>query len=720
MEPERHDLVAEDDGLLLPAVAVDGIDHAGDRLLGQKLVDERRRDARALRQELGEDHAAGRRLQHLDDFVALIVNGREAAPHLGVQADDASVERVARFAHRAQDHALARLLVAHDRQVVETQHDVLARHDDGRAVGRMQDVVGRHHEDARLELRLQRQGHVHSHLIAVEVGVEGGAHERMQLDRLALDQRRLERLDAEAVQRGRAVQHHRVLADHLIEDVPNLRLLLLDELFRLLHRRRLPLRLQARVDERLEQLERHLLGQPALVQFKLGADDDDGAAGVVDTLAEQVLAEAALLALQHVGERLQGALVGTGDDAPAAAVVEQRVDRLLQHALLVADDDVGRAQLHQPLQAVVAVDDAAVEVVQVGRGEAATVEGDERAQLRRDHRHHGQDHPLGPVTRLQERLDDLQTLAELLRLQVGRRLGDLLAQVFADLGQVHRRQHLADRLRADAGGEAVGTVLVERAVVILLGKELLLLEGGDAGLDDDVVLEIKDALEILERHVEQKTDARGQRLQKPDVGHGGGELDVAHALTADLGERHLDAALLADQPLVLHALVLAAQALVVLDRSEDARAEEAVALGLERAVVDRLRLLDLAERPRQDVIWRGDRDLDLIERRDRRLRLEQVGNLVHPVSPFGGGGRAPRITHSRIGWRDPLEIGLWRRALHRHALQRTVAPGANVGPRGRHHCLIRRPAEAGAARRQACPPPPDSEAWRRPRSRAPR
>ncbi len=58
---------------------------------------------------------------------------------------------------------------------------------------------------------------------------------------------------------------------------------------------------EARVDERLEQLERHLLRQAALVQLQLRADDDDRAAGIVDALAEQVLAEAALLALQHVG-----------------------------------------------------------------------------------------------------------------------------------------------------------------------------------------------------------------------------------------------------------------------------------------------------------------------------------------------------------------------------------------------------------------------------------
>jgi hypothetical protein len=76
-----------------------------------------------------------------------------------------------------------------------------------------------------------------------------------------------------------------------------------------------------------------------------------------------------------------------------------------------------------------------------------------------------------------------------------------------------------------------------------------------------------------------------------------GQLDMAHALTAHARQRDFNAALLADDALVLDALVLAAQALIVLDRAEDARAEQAVALGLERPVVDRLRLLDLAEGP---------------------------------------------------------------------------------------------------------------------------
>jgi hypothetical protein len=92
-------------------------------------------------------------------------------------------------------------------------------------------------------------------------------------------------------------------------------------------------------------------GSPHWCSFSSGPDHDDRAARVVHALAEQVLPEAALLALQHVGQRLQRALVGARDGAAAAAVVEQRVHRLLQHALLVAHDDVGRAQLDQAASA---------------------------------------------------------------------------------------------------------------------------------------------------------------------------------------------------------------------------------------------------------------------------------------------------------------------------------------------------------------------------------
>src|SRR5205085_9636419 len=120
-------------------------------------------------------------------------------------------------------------------------------------------------------------------------------------------------------------------------------------------------------------------------------------------------------------------------------------------------------------------------------------------------------------------------------------------------------------------------------------------------------------LELLRRHVEQVAAAAGDALEDPDVAHGGGQVDVAHALTAHLGPRDLDAAALADDALVTDALVLAAVALPVLGRTEDALAEQAVLLRLERAVVDGLRLRDLARGPRPDLLGRRQSDLDGVE-----------------------------------------------------------------------------------------------------------
>src|SRR5204863_1526899 len=137
------------------------------------------------------------------------------------------------------------------------------------------------------------------------------------------------------------------------------------------------------------------------------------------------------------------------------------------------------------------------------------------------------------------------------------------------------------------------------------------------------------ALELLELHVEQQSDAARQALQEPDVGDRRGELDMAHALAPDLRNGHLDAALFADDALVLHALVLAAQALVVLDRTENAGAEQAVALRLERAVVDGLRLLDFAERPAADLVGRRDPDADLVESFRLGDRVREIRQFVH-------------------------------------------------------------------------------------------
>ena len=193
------------------------------------------------------------------------------------------------------------------------------------------------------------------------------------------------------------------------------------------------------------------------MQAQLGPDDDDGAARVVDALAEQVLPEAALLALEHVGERAERALVRAGEDLAAAAVVEQGVDRLLEHPPLVADDDLGRVQVLEPLEPVVPVDDAAVEVVEVRGREPAAVERHERTEVGREHRDDLEHHVLGLVAGVAERLDDLEALRVPAALGRGRGLLHLGAELVGQRDDVELGEQVADDLAAHADLERCRT-----------------------------------------------------------------------------------------------------------------------------------------------------------------------------------------------------------------------------------------------------------------------
>ena len=348
---------------------------------------------------------------------------------------------------------------------------------------------------------------------------------------------------------------------------------------------------------------------------------------------------------------MSGRLFGPGDGLAATAVVEEGVDRLLEHAALVADDDLRRVELEQALQAVVAVDDAAVEIVEIAGREAAAVERDERAEIRREHRDHRQHHPLGPVAALAEGLDDLEALRELLALRLAGRRAHLGAEQLGERVHVDLLEHLEDGLAAHAGRELVVAVLVDELEVALLAEEIALLQAGLLRVDDDVRLAVEDLLEILQRDVEHVADARRQALQEPDVRDRRGERDVPEALTTHLGLDHLDAALLAHDPAVLHALVLAAVALVVLHRPEDLRAEQAIPLRLEGAVVDGLGLLHLAVRPLPDLLRAGERDADRAERERVLGLLEEAEDVTHR-------------DHSSIRAREGSSSSSCRRGLH--------------------------------------------------------
>ena len=436
----------------------------------------------------------------------------------------------------------------------------------------------------------------------------------MDADGFALDELRLESLDGETVERGRAVEQHGMPFGHLFEDVPNNRLLALDDFLGAAHGVHVAEFLEAADDERLEKNECHFLGQAALVELELGSDDDDGTARIIDALAEEVLTETALLALEHVTEGLKRAVARTGDGTTMAAVVEERVDRFLQHALFVANDDLRRFELEEVFKPVVAVDDATIKIVEVGGGETSALERNERPEIRRDDGQSVEDHPIRTRARLEEALGELETLGQfgLGRLALG--LLHLLLQILDQCTEVDALEKLLQRLGTHAGSEVLAVLLLGFAEFGLV-EQLAGLEAGVTRVDDEVILVIDDALELLRREIEHKAESRWRALVEPDVRDGHGQLDVGHALAADAREGDLDAATVANHTLVLDALVFSAGALPVAGRTEDALAEKAALFRLERAVVDRLGIFYLAVAPGTDGLRGGHRDGDLVESR---------------------------------------------------------------------------------------------------------
>ena len=92
-----------------------------------------------------------------------------------------------------------------------------------------------------------------------------------------------------------------------------------------------------------------------------------------------------------------------------------------------------------------------------------------------------------------------------------------------------------------------------------------------------------------------------------------GQFNVAHAVTAYLCKRDLNATFLAHHTTVFQPLVLATQTFVILHRTEDLGTEQAITLRLEGTIVNGLRFFDLAIRPGADHVRGRQTDAYRIE-----------------------------------------------------------------------------------------------------------
>ena len=245
----------------------------------------------------------------------------------------------------------------------------------------------------------------------------------------------------------------------------------------------------------------------------------DASGGIVDALSEEVLAEASLLALEAVAEGLESPVGLALHGGRLLGVVEQAVHGFLEHTLLVAENHLGGLDLEEPLEAVVAYDHAAVEVVEVGGGETAAVEGDEGTEIRRDDRNHLHDHPLGAVDTLGllEPLDDLEALQQLSLALLGAFFLHLHAEFLSEGFHIELLEEVVDtfgsHLCDELVGIGVGKVLValqglaaQDVEIFFLGDEVHLLDPGLAlsfgglilaDVDDDVLLVVDHGFQLL-------------------------------------------------------------------------------------------------------------------------------------------------------------------------------------------------------------------------------
>ena len=206
------------------------------------------------------------------------------------------------FFRTIENGTFALVALAQLGDIVQTKHHVLRRHGDRSAIGRVKNIVGTEHQHLSLENRLVAERKVHSHLVAVEVGIERRTCKRMKLNGLAFDHFGLESLNTETVKSRGTVEEHRMSFHHIFQNVPYHRFLAVDNLFGALDSLYNTTLNELADYKRLVKFRRHILGNTAFMHFQFRSDNDYRTSRVIDTLTEKVLTEATLLALERVGE----------------------------------------------------------------------------------------------------------------------------------------------------------------------------------------------------------------------------------------------------------------------------------------------------------------------------------------------------------------------------------------------------------------------------------
>ena len=270
-EAVLQQLVCKNHGFFQAALAERGVDQARDFFLLECFVQVR--EGQAFGQNLTQQcttHRGVHQIRLLFEFAGGFVFGPLRQPYFDACRDFhmPTLQRAQHFGGVRKHHALAFTVDAFTSRVIQTQHHVLRRHDGRLTIGGEEHVVGCQHQGPGFHLGLHRQRHVDGHLVTVEVGIEGRAHQRVQLNGLAFNQNGLKSLDTQTVQSGRTVEHDRMLFDDLFQNIPHHGGAGFHFFLGSLDGGGNAHGLEARKDKGLEKLQSHQLRQTALVQFE--------------------------------------------------------------------------------------------------------------------------------------------------------------------------------------------------------------------------------------------------------------------------------------------------------------------------------------------------------------------------------------------------------------------------------------------------------------------
>lgn len=207
-------------------------------------------------------------------------------------------------------------------------------------------------------------------------------------------------------------------------------------------------------------------------------------------------------------------------------------------------------------------------------------------------------------------------------------IGKIEEKVRRDILKLNRRKKLVDRLRKDERSEMILEELIEGDNILILWKKMVIIKRGKEGLGEDVVLKVKEEIDIIESNVKKSEDEDWKRIKEKDMRKRWWKLDMENEIEEKEGKSELKEEFLEDDEIVFNKIVIEEKELIVIDREEDEREEEKIELWIESKVVDSIRIIDIEVWKGKNIIRDGDRDYDGIESLRRRMRIEKINEIL--------------------------------------------------------------------------------------------